>query len=105
MGKEPNTTSLVPNYPTPQEHLENQQVLSARYINYNENRAGKFWTQQEDEVMCEVMAKFGKHWRKISQLLPGRTIKAVQHRWADLEEGQGGIEAQSIRKRYINQIN
>ena len=75
-GKEPNATSFVPSYPTPQEHLENQTILSARFINYNENRAGKFWTRQEDEVMCEVLSKFGKHWRKCSQLLPGRTIKA-----------------------------
>lgn len=65
-GKEPSVTSFIPSYPTPQEHLENQTIISAQFINYNENRAGKSWTRQEDEVMCEVLSKFGKHWRKCS---------------------------------------
>ena len=54
------------NLPTPQEHEENQKIVSSRFINYYENRAGKAWTFQEDEVMCEVLGKFGKNWRKMA---------------------------------------
>lgn len=71
------THHLTPaNLPTPLEHSENQKILSSKYINYYENKAGKAWTFQEDEVLCEVLSLFAKNWRKMAQLLPGRTIKA-----------------------------
>jgi hypothetical protein len=50
------------------------------------NAAPSFFTPREDAILLEAAARFGERWRKITQLLPGRTESSVRHRHARLME-------------------
>ena len=45
-----------------------------------------FFTPREDAILLEAAARFGERWRKITELLPGRTESSVRHRHARLTE-------------------
>ncbi|CAK71980.1 unnamed protein product (macronuclear) [Paramecium tetraurelia] len=71
-------------------HLKGRNISQCsqkyRKLMDQEKRTKKKWTVDEDKILLESYAEFGRQWIKISQKLPGRTSKQV-------------------RDRYVNQIN
>jgi hypothetical protein len=47
------------------------------------------FTQHEDGIMMDAVERMGKQWRKIAELLPGRTENSVRNRHTRLEEEMG----------------
>jgi myb proto-oncogene protein len=42
------------------------------------------WSAQEDALLVGKLMEFGRHWSRIRQFLPGRSISSVKNRWAYL---------------------
>ena len=47
------------------------------------------FTQHEDGIIMDAVARMGKQWRKIAELLPGRTENSVRNRHTRIEEEMG----------------
>jgi hypothetical protein len=39
------------------------------------------WTEEEDQTLIELHAKYGNHWRKIGDSIPRRSDNAIKNRW------------------------
>jgi hypothetical protein len=39
------------------------------------------WTEEEEEILYNAQARLGSEFAKISELLPGRTARAIEVRW------------------------
>jgi hypothetical protein len=70
------------------------------------SRRGK-WTDEEDEVLKQVIDKFGpKNWKKIALHVPHRTSSQCQHRWTKilqpgLKKGSWSVEEDELLRRWV----
>ncbi|OHS93323.1 hypothetical protein TRFO_40405 [Tritrichomonas foetus] len=53
-----------------------------RYMNYlRDGISNKPWTEEEDSLLSEKVAKIGTHWSKLTQFFHGRSSNNLKNRW------------------------
>ena len=53
-----------------------------RWLNYlNPKGATNSWTIEEDTLLAKLFSTYGPKWKKIAQLIPGRSINSIRNRW------------------------
>ena len=53
-----------------------------RWHNYlNPKGATNSWTIEEDTLLTKLYSTYGPKWKKIAQLIPGRSINSIRNRW------------------------
>jgi len=63
-----------------------------RYYNHLQSNIKKGdWTQDEDQIILRLQAKYGNHWVKIMRELPGRTDNAIKNRFHALGRAHAKI--------------
>jgi len=63
----------------------------------NATRPRTFWTPEEDRTLLAALKTYGRKWRKILALLPGRTDSSVRNRAQRLEQLEAaGMLEQSV---------
>jgi hypothetical protein len=64
-----------------------------RYLNHLQPNINKnTWTENEDNIIIKLQAKYGNQWSVMTKELPGRSDNAIKNRWhaisKDLQQQQ-----------------
>ena len=56
-------------------------VTSADLADCETVKKGDMWTEEEDRLITEAVARYGQKWQQISEQVPGRSANAVRNRF------------------------
>jgi hypothetical protein len=62
--------------------------LGSRSTSFKGSLERREWTAAEDEMIRSGVERFGSRWRRIAELVPGRSDDAVRNRWNRLKEAE-----------------
>ena len=80
----PTSCSLNPSSHPPSSFLPPNSLLSSSSFFCLEKKSGK-WSPSEDSLLLQIAPAYNeRHWRKISQHIPGRTAIQCLHRWTKI---------------------
>lgn len=66
--------------------LEHNTEFEVRPLQVNKSLFRKFWSYEEDAVLFRAFSKYGRRWKQVASLIPGRSENAIKNRFALLSQ-------------------
>ena len=67
----------------PENLLETAAAAEDDVVLSQTHRRGRRWTPEEDAILMELVEVYGKDWKQLAALFPGKSSKQIKERWSN----------------------